>query len=64
MHAEAQVDKWESSFSITTIPPDVIDERRDHIVLDEDLTGVDLIGGDVLEGVVQRHSQCENQQNL
>lgn len=64
MHAKAQVDSWGSSFSITTIPADVTDERRDHVFLDEELTGIDLIGGDVLEGVAQTHSQHEHQQKL
>lgn len=64
MLAEAQGDRCGSSFSNTTIPPHVINERRNHAVLDKDLTGVDLIGGDVLGGVVQTRSQCEHQQNL
>lgn len=42
----------------------VIDDGCDQIVLDIELEGVDLIGGDVLEGVVQRRSQCDEHQKL
>lgn len=45
-------------------PADVVDDGRDDIVLDIELAGVDLIGGDVLEGEIQRHSQCDEHQKL
>lgn len=46
------------------LPANVIDDGCDHIVLDIKLAGVDLIGGDVLEGVIQRSSQCDEHQEL
>lgn len=46
------------------IPTNIFDDGCDHIVLQIELAGVDLIRGDGLVGVIKRRDQCDQQQEL
>lgn len=65
MHAEAGRRICRSLAALRwALPANVIDDGCDHIVLDIELAGVDLILSDVLEGVIQRRNQCDEHQEL